>query len=155
MVNNKDSQHFISGGGQRKKIKLVKTGPIMLWQLFDPQPSRVWQQGQTRLGQNFVRCSSMRIFNVFRPQTGAISAFLTTLRLEMMMIEICMVTITLQLCVIINMKTKYCFLIFEQICPLYSPTTQFMKVPTCPQYGVFRYGGYTASVEHGWNPCTG
>ena len=89
----------------------------MLWQLFDPQPSRVWQQGQTRLGQNFVRCSSMRIFNVFRPQTGAISAFLTTLRLEMMMIEICMVTITLQLCVIINMKTKYCVLIFEQICP--------------------------------------
>ena len=79
---------------------------------------------------------------MFRPQTGAISAFLTTLRLEMMMIEICMVTITLQLCVIINMKTKYCFLIFEQICPLYSPTTQFMKVPTCPQYGVFRYGGY-------------
>ena len=56
-----------------------------------------------------------RIFNVFQPQTGAISAFLTTLRLEMMMIEICMVTITLQLCVIINMKTKQCVLIFDQI----------------------------------------
>ena len=33
----------------------------------------------------------------------------------MMMIEICMVTITLQLCVIINMKTKKCVLIFDHM----------------------------------------
>ena len=61
----------------------------------------------------------MRIFNVFRSQTGAISAFLTTLRLEMMMIEICMVTITLQLCVIIKMKTKslvFCLFVFVHLC---------------------------------------
>jgi len=44
---------------------------------------------------------------VFLPKIGAISAFLTTLWIEMMMIDICMVTITLQLCVIIKMKTKY------------------------------------------------
>ena len=82
---------------------------------------------------------------MFRPQTGAISAFLTTLRLEMMMIEICMVTITLQLCVIINMKTKYWVLIFEQICPenLVTVDNPVYEGPhTCPQYGVFRYGGY-------------
>ena len=55
------------------------------------------------------------VFYVFLPKIGAISAFLTTIWIEMMMIEICMVTITLQLCVIINMKTKQCVLIFDQI----------------------------------------
>ena len=46
---------------------------------------------------------------MFLPKIGAISAFLTTTWIEMMMIEICMVTITLQLCVIIKMKTKSLF----------------------------------------------
>ena len=46
---------------------------------------------------------------MFLPKTGAISAFLTTIWIEMIMIEICMVTITLQLCVIIKMKTKSLF----------------------------------------------
>ena len=46
---------------------------------------------------------------MFLPKIGAISAFLTTLWIEMMMIDICMVTITLQLCVIIKMKTKSLF----------------------------------------------
>ena len=49
---------------------------------------------------------------MFLPKIGAISAFLTTIWIEMMMIEICMVTITLQLCVIIKMKTKSLFFCF-------------------------------------------
>ena len=53
---------------------------------------------------------------MFLPKIGAISAFLTTTWIEMMMIEICMVTITLQLCVIIKMKTKSLFFLFVCFC---------------------------------------
>ena len=56
---------------------------------------------------------------MFLPKTGAISAFLTTIWIEMIMIEICMVTITLQLCVIIKMKTKslvFCLFVFVHLC---------------------------------------
>ena len=53
---------------------------------------------------------------MFLPKIGAISAFLTTIWIEMMMIEICMVTITLQLCVIIKMKTESLFFLFLCIC---------------------------------------
>ena len=69
---------------------------LVLWQHFEQERSLVKE--------NIVCWNRAAIgpFDVFSP----ISAFLTTPRLEMMTIEICMVTITLQLCVIINMKTK-------------------------------------------------
>ena len=94
MVNNKISQHFL-----------------------------IWE-GKTKLCENKVLLRSKQgiligVFYVFLPKIGAISAFLTTLWIEMMMIEICMVTITLQLCVIIKMKTKSLFFsvcLFLSIC---------------------------------------
>ena len=54
---------------------------------------------------------------MFLPKIGAISAFLTTIWIEMMMIEICMVTITLQLCVIIKMKTESLFFVWKRLLP--------------------------------------